>query len=756
MTSNTSKRALSILCCSVLLTATSAPSFSQVARPTLPAGGSGSVSAAAGASASASLAGPAPTFAAPSVSALTAAPVSAPHAAAPSALAFAAERAVSAAADGPKARKGGAKAAAGALRAARDLSASVTPAEGRPAADEQAAPARRFFDQAAAAAAEAAAPTAAGGAPLHRLYPKVVFIQDVFTGPAPDSAAAYVNRLIDAGVHVVFMTWRPQKGAGSAEEILLSRVKQSRNNPVVVVAFNGGKIALHGRAANPKAIIENVGQFSDENVRAIAAMAAKAAGEAGAAEVSAFPAEREAFSLTIEVPGSGRAAAMRSLNAQMKRAGLPYKAAAHPEHASALIIHSMPLRFSLPRVLNALESQFPGEGLAAQPEKYLVIADSMQSPRFATAFPKLAEVQVASDGAAVAAVLGATLGDRRLETVSIKLGKLRQYAEYWEPSRRYVPAPGARDEAAPSSGRSAARPQDRETSQMLSMFVGTVINRLMASVYENIRNGQHQFAATPWALQKQLEAMWRKPVESGVYVNKKLAQVLAKVPGDVKRGYLERASAFVSNFYARELAAYPAAAAHVELNLVSLNTDRKSAITLEFKSSATGKIYKIHTRIPRVMRQRTGEGVTLAAYAYRTGKETADEGEEFLARLYAMALLKGHARKGPDGKWRHGSPEGAEITKLVVQFERHSSARIKVYAAAEFDALEDDGLIDGPIVREITSAIERMEADAEYQQYYREHEEEATKEDLKKPASPKKPAKKTPAAKKAPKRKGSK
>ncbi|MBI3566464.1 MAG: hypothetical protein HY079_14820 [Elusimicrobia bacterium] len=149
--------------------------------------------------------------------------------------------------------------------------------------------------------------------------------------------------------------------------------------------------------------------------------------------------------------------------------------------------------------------------------------------------------------------------------------------------------------------------------------------------------------------------------------------------------------------------------------------------------------------------------MTLTAYAYRTGKETADEGEEFLARLYAMALLKGHARKGADGKWHHGSPEGPVITKLVVQFERHSSARIKVYAASEFDSLEEAGLIDGPIVREITSAIERMEADAEYQQYYREHEEEATKEDLKKPAKPKtkaktssaaKPAAKKPAAKK--------
>jgi hypothetical protein len=544
--------------------------------------------------------------------------------------------------------------------------------------------------------------------------------------------------MIDAGVHVVFMTWRPQKGPGSAEEILLSRVKQSRNNPVVVVAFNGGKIALHGRAANPKAIMENVGQFSDESVAQIKAIVEKV-GAGGAESVAASPADKEAFSLTVAADGAARGGILTKLNAAMKKAGLPYKAELHPENPNALIIHSMPLRFSLPRVLDALESQFPGEGLSEQPEKFLVVADSMKSLRFSTAFPKLAEVQVAGDGAGVGAVLGAVLGDRTLETVSIKLGKLRQYAEYWEPSRHYVP--GADSESSGGGGaRATGRPQDRQTSQMLSMFVGTVINRLMAKIYENIRNGQHQFTATPWALQKQLEEMWRKPIENGVYVNKKLAAVLASVPGDVKRGYLEKASAFVSNFYARELANYPAAAAHVELNLVSLNTDRKSSIMLEFKSSSTGKIYKIYTRIPRVMRQRTAEGVTLTAYGYRTGKETADEGEEFLSRMYAMALLKGHARKGPDGKWHHGSPDGAPITKLVVQFERHTSARIKVYDASEFDMMEADGMIDGPIVREITSAIERMEADVEYQTYYREHEEEATKEDLKKPAKAAKPA----------------
>jgi hypothetical protein len=748
------KKILSIACCSVMMSGAFAPAFAQVATVRLTGAAAGVPGAAASISA---LNGPALLGGVPSIagaSALTAAPAASaliPALAAPGALVTAAAAPAAApaltsarqaaAADGPKApsdnNPDAAKKPADSIGAAKDLSGRVTPAAGETAgSDKAAAASNQVFDGAAVnlAAAEAV-PAGTHGTPLNRLYPKVVFIQDVFTGPAPDSVASYVNRLIDAGVHVVFMTWRPQKGPGSAEEILLSRVKQSRANPVVVVAFNGGKIALHGRSANPKAIMENVGQFSDENVAKIKAIADKIGGSDSV--LSASPAENEAFSLTVTVPGASREAAIKSMNAQMKSDGLPYKAEANQDDANAIIIHSMPLRFSLPRVMDALESQFPGENLSGQPEKFLVVADSMKSLRFSTSFPKQAEVQVAGDGAEVAAVLGATLGDRKLETVAIKLGKLRQYAEFWEPSRRYMTAAVDSESRGGGGGGASAKPADRQTSQMLSMFVGTIINRLMARIYENIRNGQHQFTSTPWALQKQLEAMWHKPIESGVYVNKKLAIALASTPAEVKRGYMEKASAFVSNFYARELANYPAAASNVELNLVSLNTDRKSSIMLEFKSKSTGKIYKIYTRIPRVMRLVTGQEVKLTAYGYRTGKETANEGEIFLAPLYAMALLKGHARKGADGKWHQGSPEGPVITKLVVQFERHTSASIKVFDASEFDMLEENGMIDGPIVQEITSAIERMEADPEYQKYYKEHEEEATKDDLKKPATSK-------------------
>jgi len=122
------------------------------------------------------------------------------------------------------------------------------------------------------------------------------------------------------------------------------------------------------------------------------------------------------------------------------------------------------------------------------------------------------------------------------------------------------------------------------------------------------------------------------------------------------------------------------------------------------------------------MRQTTGQGVTLSAYAYRTGKETADDGEEFLARLYAMALLKGHARKGADGRWRHGSPDGApspssssSSSATAAPREGLRRLRVRVHRGGR--------LIDGPHRARDHLGHRAHGGDEEFQRYHREHEE---------------------------------
>lgn len=739
-------KVLSIFCCSVILSGSSAPAFAQVVRGGI--GGAGVHAPAAGAlTGSASAINPAlnggvssiqgslaPTMVAPSA-ALTPA-LSAPIALAPAKAVVAASPLAAVKAE-----------PVNALASARTLAAAIGD-ENLPKGPDQAKEAAdQAFDGAlngGTVETPSDAPFAHNGAPLAQLYPRVVFVQDVFSGPASEKTVEYVNKLVDAGVHVVFLTWRPHRGADSADSVLMTRVKQSRNNPVIVVSYNGGKVSLHGRAANPKPLIESVGAFPVEALAKIKKLANV---------VEAVPTDAEAFSVTVKlvegVKSPSLNAQINALNRKFKAAGLDYKAEAHPNVPGAAIIHSMPLRFSLARVMQALETQFAGENLSKSPEKFLILSDSVKSPRFSTAFPKNSEIQVVRGGAAMENVLGAVLGDRALGSVSLKLGKLRQYVEYWEPShsraRNYEP-----DAVGGSGGGGSIRRAggDRETNKMFAMYVGTIMFRMMAQLYDDIFRGQHQLAKLT-VLQAQLRSMWYAPLKHGVYVNKGLAKIMSTPAWKAQsKGYLEYANSYLTNFYFREFGDYTRAARNVQENYVGLSTDRKSLITLEFVSAATGKLYKIHTRIPRVMRLEMAQGLTLTAYAYRTGKETPDDGEEFLARVLAMAMLKGHARKGPDGKWHHGSPEGKVIESLNVQLEYRTSARLHIFKAEDFLRLEEGQTVNGPIVQEIISAIEREEADAEYQAYYAEQEQEATKDDLKKNKKP--AAKKTAVAKAKP------
>ncbi len=725
----TAKQVTSIFCCLAIMSGASAPAFAQVLRGE-PGGASASAGPVGGALAAV------PTSLNPALNGEVS-PIQgtlAPTLSAPSALV-------------PVTALVPAAVPATALGAVRHMAAAIGDENMPKGGDQVKAAADEAFDGGGAVEDPSVVPFAANGAPLAQLYPRVVFIQDVFSGPASEKTVEYVNKLVNAGVHVVFLTWRPHRGAGSADEILLARVKQSRNNPVIVVSYNGGKVSLHGRAANPKPLIESVGAFPAEALAKIKKIASV---------VEAVPSEAEAFSVTVKLAKGAAAPSLKAqisaLNRKLKAAGFEYKAEAHPSIAGSAIIHSMPLRFSLARVMQALETQFAGENLSAAPEKFLILSDSVKSPRFSTSFPKKSEIQVVRGGAATENVLGAVLGDRALGSVSLKLGKLRQYVEYWEPSHRRVQfdQPGAVGGGA--GGGSVRRAGgDRETNKMFAMYVGTIMYRLMAQLYDDIFRGQHQLAKLT-VLQAQLRSMWYAPFKHGVYVNKALAKVMSTPAWRAQsRGYLEYANSYLTNFYFREFGDYTRGARNVQENYVGLATDRKSLITLEFVSAATGKLYKIHTRIPRVMRLETAEGLTLTAYAYRTGKETPDDGEEFLARVLAMAMLKGHARKGPDGQWHHGSPEGKVISSLNVQLEYRTSARVHIFHTADFLRLEENKTVNGPIVQEIISAIEREEADAEYQEYYKEQEQEATKADVKKPKKAaakksKKSAAKKPAA----------
>ncbi len=679
-----------------------------------------------------------------------------------------------------------------ALKSAKDLAAAVTPQDGKERGTEEVQGASdRFFSQSrqegdappvagdgsgggAGNGANAGDDGSAGATPPGNFHSRVIFLQDVFTKPASPATVANLEKIISAGVRVVFLTWRPLKGPGSADEILLSRLKVRRTNPVVVVSYNGGKITLHGKAAAPKSIAEDVGAFSSAQVETFKTAVGKVEKTlklaAGSVKQTAEPAGESPFSYVMELPASipdaevaaARGKMLRRYNELIREARLPYTAQPHPENPRAILAQSMPLRFSLPRVFKTLEAQFPEDNIPDIQDKFLILADSKRSPRFSTSFPKESEVQVATSDAAVEEILGAVLGDRRLPSVSVKLGKLRQFLEYWEPTHSRFPG-GDGGSAGSGGGGSPMRggKGSSKTHQKLAMYTGTTIYQLMAWYYEQVWRGQHKLG-TLTVLQTRLRNMWYNPFKYGVYVNKPLAKAMGSTEWKaMQRGYLEYATSFVTNLYIREFADYPEASKNVQENLVGLATDRKSLITLEFTAAATGKLYKIHTRLPRVMKLESAKGRVLTAYAYRTGKETPDDGEVMLAKFYAMSLLKGYGRPGPDGTWRHGAMDGPVLGELRVQLEHRSSHRTFTFQPSELMRLEANPekgpdrpefiAVPGPVAREITASIERMEADSEYQEYYAEHEEEGTKADIgkkKRKAAPKaKAAAKTAKAK---------
>lgn len=600
----------------------------------------------------------------------------------------------------------------------------------------------------------------ADGSDLSTAYPRVAFILDIFKGPASDATAEYVQELVKAGVRVVFMTWRPQKGPDSADSVLLDRVKAGRTNPVIVVSHNGGRIALHSRAKNPTAIVPDQNAFSESDIetfRSINAELAAAYGIEEALDEHAAPDIKSAFSYMLRVPGKiSRTEFMGKYNRALAKAKLPYKMTAHPTDARVIMTQSMPLRFSLKRVYTALSTQFRGEGLPGRPDKFLILSDSQRSPQFSRSFPKQAEVVVAKTGKDVEDTLGAVLGDRKLKMVSIKLGKLRQYVEYWEPSQGWRDAMKGKKSAKGTGGGSAMKGQaNRLYHQKFAMFTGSVFFTLMAWFYEQVWRGQAKLT-TQSAFEARFQQVWNNPWKYGVFISKAQAEMM-KTPlwKKMSRGYFRYARAYLRNFYQREFGDYQEASEDVLMNLVSLASDRKSLITLNFKSPTTAKRYKIFTRIPRLMKHDTPEGRVLTAHAYRTGKEAPDDGDEIYAKTMALSTLVGYARKGIDKRWHHGWFLGKPIAKIQVRFEYRNSARDWWFDPNELLELQDNGAVtQGPIVQEITSVIERMEADEEYQEYYREQQERGKKEDAKKDAkAPAKGAKGQP-AKKAKGRKG--
>ncbi|MBI4375550.1 MAG: hypothetical protein HY549_03780 [Elusimicrobia bacterium] len=633
--------------------------------------------------------------------------------------------------------------------AAGSPSAHGSPA---PAEDPQAPPTPQVVP------VEAPAAASESGLPLDKLYPKVVYIQDVFIQGAQPSeqTIASINKLLDTGVHVVLLTWRPHTGPNSAKEVILSRVKASLDNPLIVVSYNGGRIAAHTRENQPPALIEDSGAFAPNHLATFAQINVRMARalKLPALELAneSLPGPDNAFSYRVELPEGLadvellRERFLKRYNKALQSEGLPFRMAAHPDNPRAIIMHSMPLRFQLDRIREALRTRFyPDQPeLPIKPSEVLVLADSKRSPRLSHAFPKLAEFHVVQTPAELEATLGSVFG-AELSPVNIHLRKLKQFVEYWQPYRRRVPSPGA----GPRAG-SGMVEGGGDAMRQLQAFKGTVLNELIPYIYKAIWKGEDRYGQFP-EIEALLVRMWKNPMAFRIWMTAQMAQAMkAEAWKKLSPGVMRQAIAFAFNWWNAEFGGrqYPEAAWNVRLNRVSSRGDMNNSITLTLPSRFTRKVYQIHTRLPLVMKAHTAKGVELIVKVLRTGQDYGTD--EFFARIFAAAAAStsGFGHIGQDGQWHYMSEIEPKLGGVRVQVVYNRGSKVFNYSPEELFTLEKNPMSaegwarasavqryrvrTGPKTDDVMSVIDIQEADAEFQEYWKENDKPASKSDFKK------------------------
>ncbi|MFC1680135.1 hypothetical protein ACFL2T_08010, partial [Elusimicrobiota bacterium] len=562
------------------------------------------------------------------------------------------------------------------------------------------------------------------GSDVATFRPRVVFLTDIFTKPASAKTVAELQGLIDQGVHLVFMTWRPMTGKQSAKSMLLSKLKVSKKNPVTVVTGNGTQIATYATGMAPKIAAKGVSFLSEEidtfsaiNGRIKTAMKLKAP-----LEVVASNKADQKGSYIVRIPGQGtsgqltktRSALIKRYNGALRSASLPYRMEAHPDDPRAIITHAQPLRFSVSKLATVLNEQFPGEELEARGDEFLLLADT----KFHSKLPGMfrdesqavnnAEIQHVDSEAELQAMIAAAAGRSQLSPADVNFYKVRQYADYWLPREKFLT----------SGTRSNTKGGGGAVDQKFALFSAKIINKLIATLYDRSFRGK---TTTLKYLEASLEAMWKDPSANGVWIDKGLKRSMStKGWQKLSHSYELAARTFIRSIWFREFGDYAMGANEVMENLVSLGSDRMSVVPMRLRSPFTGKLYRMSMAPQRVMKLDAAEGRTLTAYAIRTGKnQIPGPGDELQARALALATLIGYGRKGTDLQWHHGTPLGKPIARIQVQFEYLRSARSWSFSPEELLQILDDGRIkQGKVADDIVRLIEREAADHVYQRDY--------------------------------------
>lgn len=564
------------------------------------------------------------------------------------------------------------------------------------------------------------------GGNLGRLYPRVVVILDTLNGPASDKLVHQIETLADAGVRVVFVTPRADKGDDSAESVLVSKLKRRVGNPVVVVSYNGARITAHNsRAENPKPLVEDLEGFPQNAVQAFSKIGRALATKAGAkGEVKEFgvPSLEDAHIYGGELPaGVDLKSFVSSFNNMLRNRGMKYKVegVAGPDGRNYFFTQSTALKLNTSRIFNALYAQNPDLRGSLEREQVLVLADSTKAANFLKSLSQTEDVpgkgfyiHGVKDAASTEVALDALLGNNALEKVSVLRSQLRAYSEWLDARARWGSAPKGRGSFDATSGAKGGR-----YYRDLGFYRGIIMYDLMGRLYHLLRKGQYA-EATPEAAVDLLERMWKNPRANGVRISDEMDESLRSLRKTawgrkMMYGYFDTSRTWLRNYYRRNLPNFPAGVSEkVVGTMINLARDSKNAVTLEYASPYTGRRYMVHALPARAHLERDDKGNMLVAHIYRTGKEPYEsEFEDSVeTNLMGAVMLAGYAEKRADGQW-YVNDEANPRVKVVFHYMTRDLSRIMTPAQ-----LEQQG-------QEVTTLIEKMQADKEFQDHWAEQEE---------------------------------
>ncbi|MBI4348401.1 MAG: hypothetical protein HY553_16280 [Elusimicrobia bacterium] len=546
---------------------------------------------------------------------------------------------------------------------------------------------------------------------------RVAMLLDTFDGPAPDAVVANVEKMLDQGIHVLFVTARPEKGANSAESTLVGRMKVRTTNPLVVVSYNGARIAArNSRAENPKPLVADLPglpQNTIEKFRTIGETVLKKLGGQGALVEFGEPSIAEPYIYGAELPAGVDAKRWTStFNRALKDAGLLYKieTVSGADGKTYYYTQSTALKLNTARIFNALYAVFPHLDPAKEPagglrsEQVMVVANPAKAPSFLRTLDQDVlrgdgfAIQGAKNADDVFAVLDAVLGGSALEKVYVSRSDLKDYVSWLQRREKW----GA---SAPSIVPSSKRAKQGSMYRIIAFYRAIIIKDLMGRLYHSIRQGQYE-EASPEAAVARLIQMWNFPEQQGVRLPAEL-QAIRYNPAwkNAKRQGLDSAIAWIRNYYRHNFRDYPLNISEKVIGrMVNLARDGGNSVQLDYLDKHTRRRYVVGVDPDRVEVREDDKGEYLVTHVYRTGNEVLSKTyhEAVEVAIVGRAALEAYAYKGEDGLWTLNDKPNPRV-KVVYHYMTRELPRF--YTPQELEA-------KSPMV---TALIERMKNDKDYQ-----------------------------------------